>query len=250
MVYDEQFNYKETVKLPTKVLPLSLFKRLSTDCFAFYNSNEDDDFCVKIYSKQSGEIVNKTCKIKVKESKLLSIFESFPFHKNNNCIYFTNKLPDNKLYHYNAQSLDFELYIEYIIENKEFRIDRLAKGKEKAYYSRILDDNNYAFIVNQRESDSFVFAFIYHKTIIYFMIYDKKNQITKTFTNKFAEETFLISPNFIDDQCLYVVADPMYIERQISVKYITASSKEAIKNIDMDEDNQFIIKYYIKSDQK
>jgi hypothetical protein len=250
MVYDEQFNYKETVKLPAKLLPLSLFKKLSTDSFAFYNSNEEDDFCVKIYSKQSDEIVNKTCKIKVREAKHLSIFEHFPFHENNNCIYFTNKLPDNKLYHYNAQSLDFEVYIEYIIENKEFRIDRLVKGKDRAYYRQILEDNDYAFIVSQRENESFVFAFIYHRAIIYFTIYDKKNQITRTFTNKFAEETFLMPPNFIDDQCLYVIADPMDIERQISEEYITESSKEAIKNINEDEDNQFVIKYYIKDNQQ
>jgi hypothetical protein len=250
MVYDEQFNYKETIKLPTKVLPLSLFKRLSTDCFAFYNSNQEDDFCVKIYSKQSGEIVKKSCKIKVKEAKSLSAFEPFPFHENNNCIYFTNKLPDNKLYHYNDQSLDFDIYIEYIIEKKEFRIDRLEKRRERAYYSRILEDNNYAFIMNQRENESFIFAFIYHETIIYFTIYDKKNHITKTFPNKFEKETFLMPPDFIDDQCLYVIADPMYIERQICDKHLTELSKDAIKNIHIDKDNQFIIKYYIKNNHK
>jgi hypothetical protein len=74
--------------------------------------------------------------------------------------FFTNKLPDNKLYHYNTQLFDFETYIECIIENKEFRIDRLEKGKDKAYYRQILEDNDYAFIINQRENESYLFIFI------------------------------------------------------------------------------------------
>jgi hypothetical protein len=83
------------------------------------------------------------------------------------------------------------------------------------------------------------------------MVYDKKNHLTKTFPNKFEKETLLMPPDFIDDQCLYVIVDPMYIiERQICEKYITESSKEAIKNINIDEDNQFIVKYYIKNNLK
>jgi hypothetical protein len=247
MVYDEQFNYSETIKLPTELLPLSTFKKLSTDVFAFYNSDKEDDFCLKIYSRKSGEIVNRTVNIKVKEARNLSIFETHPFHEHNGCIYFANKVPDNKLYHYNTQIYDFEIFAEYIIENKEFSIDKLKKGMNKAYYRRILEEHeDYAFIINQRENESFIFAFIYYKTIIYFTMYDKKNHITKTYTNKFKKEAFLMPPDFIDDQCLYVFADPMDIEKQINETFLTESSKEAIKNINIDEDNQLIIKYYIK----
>jgi hypothetical protein len=142
------------------------------------------------------------------------------------------------------------VYIEYVIEDKEFRIDRLATGKDKSYYRRILENSNYAFIMNQRENESYVFTFIYHETIVYFTMYDKKNHTTKTFPNKFEKETFLMEPDFIDDQCLYVIADPMYIEKQVSDKYLTESSREAIKNIHIEEDNQFIIKYYIKNNQE
>jgi hypothetical protein len=42
----------------------------------------------------------------------------------------------------------------------------------------------------------------------------------------------------------------MYIEKQISDKYLTQSSREVIKNMDIDNDNQLIIKYYIKKDKE
>jgi hypothetical protein len=251
MIYDEQFNYKETIKLPVELLPLGLFKRLSTDYFAFYNSNKNDDFCLNIYSKQQGEIINKTCKIKNREETTqLTVFESFPLHGNGDCIYFTNKLPDNKLYHYNAQSHNFDIYMEYIIENKEFSIDKIKKGRKQAYYRRILENDNYAFIMNQRENKSFVFTFIYYETKIYFIIYNKKRDAAKTFANLFDKETYLMPPNYIDDQCLYVIADPMYLEKQICDEYLTESSREVIKNMDIENDNQLIIKYYIKTDKE
>jgi hypothetical protein len=251
MIYDEQFNYKETVKLPTELLPLGSFKRLSTDYFAFYNFDRNDDFCLNIYSKQQGEIINKTCRIKNREeATLLAAFEGFPLHGNGDCIYFTNRIPDNKLYHYNAQSHNFDIYLKYIIENKEFSIDKIKKGRDQAYYRRIIEKDSYAFIMNQRENKSFLFTFILYKTTVYFTIYDKKQSTVKTFTSLFDKEAYLMPPDFIDDQCLYVIVEPMYLEKQISDKYLTESSREVIKNVDIDNDNQLIVKYYIKKDKE
>jgi hypothetical protein len=139
--------------------------------------------------------------------------------------------------------------MEYIIENKEFSIDKIKKGREQAYYRRILEHDNYAFIMNQRENKSSVFTFIYYETRVYFTIYDKKRGTAKTFAGLFGKEAYLMSPNYIDDQCLYVIAEPMHIEKQICDEYLTESSREVMKNMDID-DNQLIIKYYIKPDKE
>lgn len=243
-IYDTYFNYKYEVKLPSDLLPLGYFQKVTDDIILFHDGSIRNKHCINIFSIKKNAIISKVGYVGEEKTKQLPIVHQYPFSVTENNVVFTNTFPDNNLYHFDK--LNFECYIRYSIGGKEFNPDNLRSGEPASYYKNIITNDNKAFIVSLKECAAYVSAFIYYDQRMYINFFDKEKLTNITIPNRFTDGKFVIlPPALIDDDCIYTFAHPTSINMQIDKKYLSNKSRALVEDIKTD-DNELIVKYYKK----
>ncbi len=84
-------------------------------------------------------------------------------------------------------------------------------------------------------AEEFVLANIQYDNNLYMLKYNKETQTQDIIFWKFTDGGTLLPPAFVDDNCLYVLVSPEYIEATVSMQLLTDESKILLESIREDE---------------
>lgn len=232
MRYDENFCFKEVVKLPEKLLPLRSFKAINEYVYLFYSkSSNKKNSGVFLYNKREDKTVKQLLSLPEKVNDLITV-ERHPFMKFNGDVYFTPTFPNNEVYLFCEESLTLEKVLEYDFGKYTFKCDDLLENKPPTYYREFVSNNNnkYAFILNKKENINFLFTFFILNGDLYVAKTSKKTNLTQVISGIFAQKEALMLPQIIDNNYFYFAIEPEYINEVVNIELLDKKMKEPLSN--------------------
>jgi hypothetical protein len=254
-VYDSKFNFLKDISVP---LHGGGYYKITDDIYLSYNYLPGQKELIDVFSVKKGEIIKKLYPLVEEEAKKLIVTESV-FRSVKGCFYFTPPYPNTELYRFDTLNLDLVKDLEYTIGGKEFSLDKLAAGKDESYYNGLLLfpkgpdgkwNDNYALVMKKLIVGDCYYALIHYKDIMYINRFDKKTGKQKTIFNQFDDGGLALPLHkhiFVDnDNVIYYLALPEEIIELVGEKHIDSKHKEMLNKAIEEDDNFWIVKYYMK----
>jgi hypothetical protein len=250
--YDNKFNFLKDIPLP---FHSGTFRKINDDIYLFYSGVNGEKEQVAVFSLKKGEIIKKICPLVEEGARELITTERYPFFSANDCLYFTSTFPNTELYRFDTLNLELVKDIEYTIGGKEFSLDKLAKGQSKSYYHDLLLsprgpdgkwNDNYAYVWNKWIMGDCYYARIYDKEKTYINRFDKKSGKQKTILAQFNDGGVINPPVYVDNDAFYYLTLPENLIDLVGENHIDSKHKEMLNKAIEEDDNLWIVKYYMK----
>ena len=234
--------------IPKDLLPIGEFKPISNDICFFYNHNDNDDELFSVFSIKENKVLKKVCSIVNggDAKKLIVTRMNTYFYEINDIICFIPRFPHNQIYYYDPVKIDFFPRMEYKIKQNEFSSNKLRKNQDDSYYRFILESDNFAFVLDIKETNKYFFASIMYRNKIYFNKHNKETGENQVIYLPFLEGEKLNFKILIKDYAFYQFVNASEISYIIkNSKYLSEKYRHILENISED-DNPYIVKYFMK----
>jgi hypothetical protein len=253
-VYDREFNFLQNSPFQTWG-----GAKITDDIYVSSNYSSEQKELLDVFSVKKEEIIKNLYPLVDAEAKALIQTEPSCFRIVNDCFYFTPSFPNTELYRFDTLNLELIKDLEYTIGGKEFSLDKLAAGQSKSYYNDLLLspkgpdgkwNDNYALIWRKVIVGDCYYAQIHYKEKTYVNRFNKKTGKQRTILNQFNDGGLAIPLHhhipFIDNDVIYYLALPEEVIGIVGEKHIDSKHKEMLNKAIENDDNLWIVKYYMK----
>ena len=245
--YDLNGNINKKISLNKKLLPLSKFKPLTNDIYAFYSTSVVlNDKSLRIYSLRRRKVLKKTGFLPVTINHF-SKTSIYPFYELNDTVYLNHIFPSNSTFYIDPANFNLMKKYEFDFGKYSFFPEILPENKNASFYGEFIMNNNdrYAFVMSKAENKKKIFIHYFFKQEFYVAIYDKSSQNLKTIHNIRGKHMQLLPPVMLDENYYYYICEPAFIDYVISDQLLDNISREVLSKIHLDN-NPIIIKYKFK----
>jgi hypothetical protein len=237
-------NYNGTVTLPEELLPLSNFKILTEDIYIFYSKGgRKIKESILFYSMNQKKVLKRTG-ILPENINFLPTTTKVPFYELQDNIYFSYTFPSNNVYKVNKERLSIDKTQEINFGKYNFSFEELPTNEKKEYYRTFISNNtdSYAFILSRKENRASIFIHFYFRNKTYIAKINKQSGKTEINYNTTNSKGQLPPPHLINDNALYYVCEPGYLDYVLDKNLLTEESKFLLSKISIN-DNPVLIKY-------
>ena len=248
LIYNTDLESVNGYDVSNELWPTNGFKQISNDICLFYNSNENDDEQVNVFSIKENKVIKKIGLIETGgEAKKMVSSRLHNFYENDGVICIKTSFPDNKVYYYDSIKVELFPKIEFKIKQNTFHAAKLLESQALQYYRGIVGSSDkYAFIYEIAESKMYYFSTILYRQKFYVNRYNKETGENQMIDYQFLDGSYFCMPTLEKDNVLYLVVGVSEIHRFIEdSKYLSEKYKDLLENISED-DNPYIVKYFIK----
>lgn len=249
-IYDNQMSFVNNYNVDKKLLPLQYFKYLKDDFYVFYcPTRKKGEYVLKLYGAGREKVLKKEIPTIIEEADYLPNTLYSPFYEFNECLFFTQKYPNNELLKIDVENLSVEKYLQYDFKEHTFNLKdiKYLKSKNLDDYVNYVEDNNKnkAFIFNKCENNKYYIISVYYKHLIFIIRYDKATEQYKAIVNDYTRNGSLGRPILLDNDYYYSVINPQDVNIVINDALLSEQSRLVLSNL-KEEDNPVIVKYRFK----
>ncbi|TGY06890.1 6-bladed beta-propeller [Bacteroides muris (ex Afrizal et al. 2022)] len=248
MIYDDEFNFLDEVEIPKDLYPISTFKCLNNELYAFYSSfsstsNANDR--MNIYSFKQNRIVESTKGYIYIPSLRIGVTQPYSFYESEGDVFFSFPYPNDKVYKIEKNEGHIKEVIRYNFGSCSFPFEKI--DSHKAIFEDIIKGSGkYAFPICRWENKNFLFTFIMYQEKQHLLLYKKDSERSNLYSCTFNNGELLLPPIYVDNDFLYVIAEPSWLEYLVSKKLLVETATiDTINNI-KEDDNSVILKYRLK----
>ena len=240
--YNANLELTNKYKLTHDLIPYGVFKSISNDIFLFINGKEEDEELINVFSVKENKVIKKTCpSVMGVVTKTWSSL--YYFIENKDQLSLVTTVPYSYIYRFDSTKLEFSPKVEFKIkQNRSF--DILPK-QDRAYYNRLFNSQEYAFITDILENKRYFLTTIRYRGKAFTNRYDKVSGKSQIFEYQYSDTRELFYAKLIDDDALYVFRDLEHISPLSNSSFLDDKYKKMIGNASED-DNPFIIKFFFK----
>jgi len=229
--YNLTDGFLRNVDYPKSIIRITDFEMLKDDVYIFYSSDgfksynaDKKNNTILIFDSKSNKVIGEIAPSP--DNRIEIISKSTCFYHLNDTLHFNYLFP----------SLD-----TYFIDSKKYR---LIKKYRYDFGQLNLDSHN---VLRMLENARFIFLNYSDKidNIDNIAVYDKANKLVSIKQNISGSKGQMPPPDAIDNNCLYYMCRPEYINYLTSPDLLTESAKKQLEDI-KDVDNYILIKYVLK----
>ena len=243
--YDDEFNFLDEIDIPKKMYPISTFKCLNNELYAFYSSRSSDaNDELKVYSFSQNRIVESVKGYISIPSLRVGVTQPYSFYELKEDVFFSFPYSNDKIYKIDSKEGCIKEIFRYDFGNHSFPFERIDTHVS-IFEDVIKGSKEYAFPICRGENENFLFTFIMYQEKQYLLLYEKVLKQSNLYSCTFRDGKILLPPTLVDDNFLYVVAEQNWLEHLIAERLLVVKAKDAIKNIHED-DNPVILKYCLR----
>lgn len=236
--YDNDFNFIGEVKLSQDIYPISSFKRLTDDLYAFHTSKNKTGQLI-IYSFKEEKVVQSLENPISNASLNVHATQYYSFYDLNEEIYFFFPCPSNKIYRINYSDNVIEEHLAFDFGEYGFPYFK-ADSHSESFDDLLEGSNKYAFPTHRYETDEFILTLALYKEKHGLVVYKKDTKETRMYSCSFDDGKMLLPPVLVAEDVFYVVAESGWLE------YMVPDELKDVYGGMTEDDNYVIVKYHLK----
>ncbi|MCC8147061.1 MAG: 6-bladed beta-propeller, partial [Bacteroidales bacterium] len=241
--YTTDFTFLNEINLPLDVYPISSFELLSPDLYCFYESanGTKEVNILKMYSAKKNKIVGEFLPV-LKDNRPTTQQNSF--YNFEGQIFYTFPFPNNELYRIDISDHSISKVLEYDLGKYNLPYDAFISSHVPGY-EYFEEYKDYLFITHKYENSKYYLGFIQKHNDLYAFKYNKATKEMDIISRIFSDGGILLPPALVDEECLYVLTSPQYLDITINPDLLDEKSKDVYRSL-QEDDNPVILKYYLK----
>lgn len=241
--YDDEFNFLGEVDIPKELYPITSFKCLNNEMYAFYSplsSNTESDK-VRVYSFRENRIIDSVNGYITNAYLKVGATQPYSFYEFDGDVFFSFPYSNDKLYRIDGNEGYISEKIYYDFGDYSFPF-RNINSHISVFEDIITGSKKYVFPIYRGENKRFLFTFAMYQEKQYLLLYEKVSKQVHFYSCTFHDGKMLIPPAFIDNDFLYIVAEQGWLEFLIDRNLQVGDMENSLKD-NQEEDNPVILRY-------